>query len=355
MPQHGTAIRGPRHITLDVDPTALKTPGVLAAEHRNVGMFSPDPASGPTRQGLHRSSLSTVFRSEMPSARCNPASCHTLVVGLCTWRSEVTQPATGWPTRRDCRPSPSRRRTLPETRDRAGTLMSAAAVAGGLAAGLAFSADRVGGIDEVGAVGAVLAVVGFVGVVVTTMMIWRPTEGRFVHDAGVIVGSYLEGEPPLELPEIHRELALWLGKQTESNRRMLRVDRKVRHAPARGPTEDVQCGTCLPARGDRGSYPRVRRRRQWLRIGRLKRSKRRRHRSRRVPIRACPRSVAQRSLPSVDSRSGACRPITGEAGRASLPRRWRTSRSHAVTSQLLTLSTSPTAAWSRDDVSRRWS
>jgi hypothetical protein len=111
--------------------------------------------------------------------------------------------------------------TLRETRDRAGSLMSAAAVAGGLAAVLAFSSDRVGGIDQVGFVGAVLAVAGFVGVVVTTAMIWRPTEGRFVHDAGVIVGSYLEGEPPLDLAEVHRELALWLGRQTESNRRML--------------------------------------------------------------------------------------------------------------------------------------
>ena len=111
--------------------------------------------------------------------------------------------------------------TLRETGIAAGSLMSAAAVAGGLAAGLAFSADPVGGIDQLGVVGAVLAVAGFVGVVVTTVMTWRPPEGRFVHDAGVIVGSYLEGEPPLDLAEVHRELALWLGRQTESNRRML--------------------------------------------------------------------------------------------------------------------------------------
>ena len=113
--------------------------------------------------------------------------------------------------------------TLRETRDRAGSLMSAAAVAGGLAAGLAFNADRVAGIDAPGAIGAVAAVAGFVLVAVTTVMIWRPTEGRFVHDSGVIIGSYVEGDPPLDLPELHRELALWLGKQTESNRRMLAV------------------------------------------------------------------------------------------------------------------------------------
>ncbi len=64
---------------------------------------------------------------------------------------------------------------------------------------------------------------GVVGVVLATVMIWRPTEGRFVHDAGVIIGSYVEGDPPLGLSELHRELALWLGQQAESNRRMLEV------------------------------------------------------------------------------------------------------------------------------------
>ena len=113
--------------------------------------------------------------------------------------------------------------TLRETRDRSGSLMSAAAVAGGLAAGLAFNADRATGIDRPGSLGAVLALAGFVGVVLATVMVWRPTEGRFVHDAGVIIGSYVEGEPPLDLPELHRELALWLGQQTESNRQMLEV------------------------------------------------------------------------------------------------------------------------------------
>jgi hypothetical protein len=101
--------------------------------------------------------------------------------------------------------------------------LSSAAVAGGLAAGLAFSSDRVDGIDGLGAIGAVLAVLGFIGVAVTTVMIWRPTEGRFVHDAGVVVGSYVEGDPPAALAELHRELALWLGQQTESNRSMLEV------------------------------------------------------------------------------------------------------------------------------------
>lgn len=59
--------------------------------------------------------------------------------------------------------------------------------------------------------------------VVATVLIWRPTEGIFVHDAGIIVGSYVEGDPPMGLSDVHRELALWLGRQAESNRVMLEV------------------------------------------------------------------------------------------------------------------------------------
>ena len=111
--------------------------------------------------------------------------------------------------------------TLRETRDRAGALLSAAAVAAGLVAGLAFSTGRA--IGWIGALGGSLSVVGFVGVVTTTVLIWRPTAGRFVHNAGVIVGSYVEGDPPLDLPEVHRELALWLGDQAETNREAIEV------------------------------------------------------------------------------------------------------------------------------------
>lgn len=99
--------------------------------------------------------------------------------------------------------------------------MSVAAVAGGLAAGLFFTDDRSVGIGLLGLAGAALAVTGFAGIVLTTVMIWRPVEGQFVHDAGVIVGLYVEGEPAADLPELHRELALWLGHQADYNRRQL--------------------------------------------------------------------------------------------------------------------------------------
>jgi len=112
---------------------------------------------------------------------------------------------------------------LRETRDRAGTLMSSAAVAGGLAAGLAFNSSAPAGIGLIGVIGVMLGVGGFVGTAITTVLIWRPTDVRFTHDAGVIVAAYVEGDPPAKLPEVHRELALWLGKQAESNRAALEV------------------------------------------------------------------------------------------------------------------------------------
>jgi hypothetical protein len=110
---------------------------------------------------------------------------------------------------------------LRETRDRAGALMSAAVVTGGLVAGLAFRSGE--HLASVEVFGAVLSIGGFIGVVVTTVMIWRPTEVWLVHNAGIIVGSYVEADPPRQLPEVHRELALWLGKQARSNQRTLDV------------------------------------------------------------------------------------------------------------------------------------
>lgn len=37
----------------------------------------------------------------------------------------------------------------------------------------------------------------------------------------MLVGTYVERDPSIELPEIHRELALWLGRRAESNRETL--------------------------------------------------------------------------------------------------------------------------------------
>lgn len=111
--------------------------------------------------------------------------------------------------------------TLKETRDRAGALSSAAAVAAGLAAALGLDSGLGGEVNLLGVIGITAAVIGFVAVTVCTAMIWRPTEGLFVQDAGVIIGSYVEGTPPAGISEVHRELALWLGRHSELNRVML--------------------------------------------------------------------------------------------------------------------------------------
>ncbi len=112
---------------------------------------------------------------------------------------------------------------LREVRERAGSVLSVAIVAAGFAAGLALTVDPPPRLGPVGLLGAVAAAIGLAGVVLTAVMIWRPSEGRFIHDAGQIVGSYVERDPHWKLPEIHRQLALWLGIQTRVNASMLRA------------------------------------------------------------------------------------------------------------------------------------
>jgi hypothetical protein len=49
-------------------------------------------------------------------------------------------------------------------------------------------------------------------------MVWRPFEGVFTLDAGMIVGSYAEGTPPADLAETQRDLAIHLGNHAAFNR-----------------------------------------------------------------------------------------------------------------------------------------
>ena len=111
---------------------------------------------------------------------------------------------------------------LREVRERAGSVLSVAIVAAGFAAGLALTVDPPSRLGPVGLLGAGIAVSGLAGVLLAAVLIWHPSEGRFLHDAGQIVGSYVERDPPWKLPQIHRQLALWLGIQTRLNASMLR-------------------------------------------------------------------------------------------------------------------------------------
>ena len=110
---------------------------------------------------------------------------------------------------------------LREVRERAGSVLSVAILASGFAAGLSLTVDSSSRLGPVGLFGAVIAAVGLAGVVLATVIIWRPSEGRFLHDSGGMVGSYVERDPPWKLPEIHRQLALWLGMHARLNADML--------------------------------------------------------------------------------------------------------------------------------------
>ncbi len=96
---------------------------------------------------------------------------------------------------------------LKETRDRVGTLVSAAAVVAGLAAALASNSGRITRLTAWGIVATVGAAFGFGAIAVAAVIIWRPFPGTFTLDAGMMVGSYVEGDPAASLPEIPRELA----------------------------------------------------------------------------------------------------------------------------------------------------
>lgn len=58
--------------------------------------------------------------------------------------------------------------------------------------------------------------------IMTTLVIWRPASLRLLHDPRVIIGYYIEGTPPKRLPEVHREPAIWMGDQADTNRRALK-------------------------------------------------------------------------------------------------------------------------------------
>ena len=56
---------------------------------------------------------------------------------------------------------------------------------------------------------------------IITILVWRPEEVSFSLDAAVIIGSYVEGDQALKEAELHRELALQLNENSETNRIVL--------------------------------------------------------------------------------------------------------------------------------------
>ena len=106
---------------------------------------------------------------------------------------------------------------LKDTRDRVGTVMSAAAVVAGLGAALAFNNDRASELSSWGGAAAAISVTAFATLTLAAVMIWRPFPGSFTIDPGVLVAGYVEGEEPARLPEIHRALAVHAGRHVNAN------------------------------------------------------------------------------------------------------------------------------------------
>jgi uncharacterized membrane protein YoaK (UPF0700 family) len=105
--------------------------------------------------------------------------------------------------------------TLKETRDRAGTIVSGAAVVAGLGVSFGIKAGKLSGWGVASASATALA---FIVLAFAAAMVWRPFEGVFTLDAAMIVGSYAEGTPPADLAESHRNLAIHLGGHAAFNR-----------------------------------------------------------------------------------------------------------------------------------------
>lgn len=113
--------------------------------------------------------------------------------------------------------------SLREMRDRTASLVSMAGLIAGLGASLILDDGRGARLDGPGVVAAIVAASAFVVIVVAAVKIWGPLTGNFVRDSAVIVGSYVDGDRPASLPEIHRALAIHLGNDAQQNREAIGI------------------------------------------------------------------------------------------------------------------------------------
>lgn len=109
---------------------------------------------------------------------------------------------------------------LEQIRARAGTLFSAAGVTAGVL-GLAVK-------DATKAHGAAasalwVAAVAFVALAASTVAVWWPVRrGWFLMDARLIIRDSIEGDVPLTLDELHRDMALHHGENAVRNAKIIR-------------------------------------------------------------------------------------------------------------------------------------
>jgi hypothetical protein len=100
-------------------------------------------------------------------------------------------------------------------RARASTLLGIAAISASFLGGVALNTDRPTGPTWI-PIGA------FVAVGLLTTWILLPIRGwTFSLDAKILIKEYVEGDAPAELPEMYRDLALYLGRHYVSNDKRL--------------------------------------------------------------------------------------------------------------------------------------
>lgn len=96
-------------------------------------------------------------------------------------------------------------------RTRAGILLSAAAITTSFLGAQALNA---GGPT----IGTWIALASFFGVGVAAIAILWPRTWEFIAGPGEVIATYIESDPPLDLPEIHRDLALHMDDSYGDNR-----------------------------------------------------------------------------------------------------------------------------------------
>ena len=111
---------------------------------------------------------------------------------------------------------------LGEIRDRTGRLLTTAIISGGFVAGLLLTADQKPTDDPINTLWWAIALAGFAAVVLCAMYVWKPVRIQTTQNSKVVVGSFIEGENPMTLPQVQRELAIWFGTHADTNRVPLR-------------------------------------------------------------------------------------------------------------------------------------
>jgi hypothetical protein len=113
------------------------------------------------------------------------------------------------------RPITQQQAVLDDLRSRAGLLFSATSIATAFLAGVAL---RTQGMKPE----SWIATICFVGVGLLVLRVLWPQAGWiFQLSARVLIESYVEGDHPATLPEMHRELALHMENHYETNKAKL--------------------------------------------------------------------------------------------------------------------------------------